>query len=159
FLDVRRAQRPARHRDVYGVEPGLREHRPAAGRHLVADLGARRARFPATTRRLIGLHRSMDRPALNAGAARRRLRFFLAAALAIASSLGRAFADPTVATFTTASDATLFAESGDSASGADDGFFAGVNGNTGGFAERRALLRFDLSALPAGADVTAATLT
>src|SRR5262249_2630179 len=153
FLDVRRRQRPARHRDVHGVEPGLHQHRAVAGRHLVAHLGARRAPFRAATRRLSGFHRSMERPALKIGAARPRLRFFWAAALAIATPLGRASADPVVATFTTVADATLFAESGDLASGADDGFFAGVNGNTGGFAERRALLKFDLSALPAGAEV------
>jgi len=60
--------------------------------------------------------------------------------------------------FAAVADATLFAESGDLASGADDGIFAGVTGNTTGFAERRALIRFDLSTLPAGAVVQAVTL-
>ena len=69
------------------------------------------------------------------------------------------FAAADTVTFTTVADATLFAESGDTASGADDGVFAGVNGNTGGFVERRALLRFDLSSVPANATVTTAALT
>jgi hypothetical protein len=103
----------------------------------------------------------MDRPPRRIGAVRSRLRSVRLAALAVAggSSFGLACADPVVATFAAVADTTLFAESGDLASGADDGVFAGVNGNTGGFADRRALLRFDLSALPAGANLTAATLT
>lgn len=61
-------------------------------------------------------------------------------------------------TFVSVSDTTIFQE-GDNASGADDGFFAGVNGNTGGFAERRGLIRFDLSAIPSGAEIQQAALT
>lgn len=55
-------------------------------------------------------------------------------------------------------DTTIFQES-ENASGADDGFFAGINGNTGGFADRRALIQFDTSVIPPGAVIQQATLT
>lgn len=55
-------------------------------------------------------------------------------------------------------DATLFEESGDLASGADDGLFVGRNGNTAGFNQRRALLNFDFSGLPPGVHILTAVL-
>lgn len=54
-----------------------------------------------------------------------------------------------------AADATMFQELANNAGGASTGFFAG---NTRFDAARRALLRFDLSTIPDGADVTAARL-
>lgn len=62
----------------------------------------------------------------------------------------------TVVNLTPVADATLISENGDRASGADDNVFVG---KTVALNERRALLRFDLSAIPAGSTVTAATLT
>jgi hypothetical protein len=64
----------------------------------------------------------------------------------------------TTLTFAPVGDATLFQE-GDLASGADDGFFSGLNGNTGGFAARRGLVQFDVSAIPSDAVIQQATLT
>jgi hypothetical protein len=64
----------------------------------------------------------------------------------------------TTLTLSPLADATLFQE-GDTASGADDGFFAGINGNTGGFVERRGLIQFDVSAIPNGAVIQQVTLT
>lgn len=54
-----------------------------------------------------------------------------------------------------AADATLYEESGDEANGAGASLFAG---RTAGDDRRRALLRFDLGALPAGATVTSVEL-
>jgi hypothetical protein len=68
-------------------------------------------------------------------------------------------ATPTTISLTATADSAIFAESGDLASGADDGLFVGINGNTGGFNERRALLRFDLSAIPNNASIQSASLT
>ena len=53
-------------------------------------------------------------------------------------------------------DATLYSEDGDGANGAGEGLFAG---RTALGERRRALLRFDLSSLPAGASLQAAELT
>lgn len=72
----------------------------------------------------------------------------LAITVAVVGAASEASATPTTVTLSSSADATLFEESGDLAAGADDGVFVGVNANTGGFAERRAALRFDLSSIP-----------
>lgn len=74
--------------------------------------------------------------------------FFGAAATAETLTLGAA------------ADATLYQDStGALADGAGDNLFVGVTGANAGNARRRALLRFDLAALPAGARIDAVSLS
>jgi hypothetical protein len=82
----------------------------------------------------------------------RALRLLAAALLLPALTVE---ATPIATSFTSVADTTLFNENGTVAGGADDGVFVGV---TRGGEVRRALLRFDLSGLPANAVVSAVTL-
>jgi hypothetical protein len=70
-----------------------------------------------------------------------------------------ALATPTTVTLISVAVATLSAENGDAASGIDDGFFVGVNGNTGGFVGRHGLIQFDLTGIPADAVLQSVSLT
>ena len=82
------------------------------------------------------------------------------AALACSSLYARiAAAAPTTVTLSPVADTTIFADNDQAASGADDNFFVGDNGSTGGFAERRALLRFDITGIPSNAVVQNVSLT
>ena len=63
---------------------------------------------------------------------------------------------PATLTLHAVADTTIYAEAGDRSNGAGDSIFAG--GNNDGF-RRRALVRFDLAAVPPGAVVASATLT
>jgi hypothetical protein len=84
---------------------------------------------------------------------RRRLTLGLATLLACCASLRL----PAATIVLPAShDATIFQNNPDNASGAGNGLFAGTNGS---LSPRRALIAFDLSALPAGATIESATLT
>lgn len=55
-------------------------------------------------------------------------------------------------------DTTLFSESGYLADGLDDGVFVGTVAANQNYADRRAVLRFDPSSIPAGATVLSASL-
>lgn len=91
------------------------------------------------------------------GNVRARVRGRMAALLA-GMVFGLPLAAPAGAQSTTlgpAADATLYEESGDEANGAGASLFAG---RTAGDDRRRALLRFDVGALPAGATVTSVEL-
>lgn len=61
-------------------------------------------------------------------------------------------------TLTADRDNTIYAESNSTSNGAGDFIFAGTSGASNGGARRRALVHFDLSAIPTTATVTSATL-
>ena len=64
--------------------------------------------------------------------------------------------DPAIRTLVAVADTTIYAEAGDRGNGAGAAIFAGRNNNG---APRRALVRFDLAAVPPGSVVASATLT
>jgi len=77
----------------------------------------------------------------------------------LSSSLAAVPAAAIVANLSPAQDNTIFQDSGTLSNGAGSWIFAGKNNDgTSGFA-RRALIRFDLSAIPSNATITAVTLT
>ena len=78
----------------------------------------------------------------------------LGVALFLAVSWSPVPAEATVLVLETVRDTTIFADNVDHASGAGDLFV----GNTAGGQPRRALLRFDFSAVPAGLQVASASL-
>ena len=63
---------------------------------------------------------------------------------------------PATRTLVAVADTTIYAEAGDRSNGAGEAIFAGRNNNG---VPRRALLRFDLAAVPPGSVVASATLT
>jgi hypothetical protein len=78
---------------------------------------------------------------------------FVLPAVAVAGA-----APPVVDTFEAVADTSLF-ESGDTSNGAGTLLFAGVTGANGGFSKLRSPMRFDLSAIPADADIIDVQLT
>lgn len=82
------------------------------------------------------------------------LRFMILPTLAVAATFSPTAQADTVV-LAAGADTTLFSESGDLSNGRGQHLFVGVIA-TGG--RRRALLRFDLSGIPSGAQITSATL-
>src|SRR5437870_4427463 len=60
---------------------------------------------------------------------------------------------------TASADNTIYQDNTDNSNGAGQNLFAGNTGATSGNSPRRALLKFDLSTIPAGALVTSASLS
>jgi hypothetical protein len=64
----------------------------------------------------------------------------------------------TTVTITASADNTIYQDNTSNSNGAGQNLFAGNTGPTSGNSPRRALLKFDLSTIPAGSSVTAAAL-
>ncbi len=65
---------------------------------------------------------------------------------------------PTVETLEAVADTTIF-DTGETSNGSGPVLYAGVTGGQGGFTKQRSPVRFDLSSIPAGAEILDATVT